>query len=303
MLAREFSRTHRIALGGAEVGGEQLRSALRRWTTKRELIAPSIRPYWTKYADQFQRTKSISFDQVRLGEDLDIIVYPDIHFSLHDPVALEEALDIGEGCQLAIVSGDLLDAYALSRFEKNHSGSLEDELEYALWFLERLSEMHECVLLVDGNHEKRATTQIARNLSPELLFLADQNILEFIARPFENVFAVGSWYVQVNDALICHANISSSQELKTARNIHEFFMNWSYKLGVQPYRVLVQSHIHRAGETYIGEVKLIESGCLCKTSDYRRDALIKAPEVQGVVTLCQRDGRSIQNSCRFFKLN
>lgn len=94
------------------------------------------------------------------------VVLPDTHFGMEDPRAIAVALGVIQEAQPDVVVhlGDLVDAYWLSRFDKDPGNltRLQDEIDGARGFLHQVAQLvpraHR--VLLEGNHERRLTKAI-----------------------------------------------------------------------------------------------------------------------------------------------
>jgi hypothetical protein len=105
----------------------------------------------------------------------------------------------------------------------------------------------------------------------DMQFLFPQDILQVTVsgdvlkkKPLSNVHVVGSWWVKLFDTIFAHPDNYAGANLKTVQNTSEHFLlvknEW--------HRMCIIGHTHRAGWLIAGEVKLMETGCLCHDMDY-----------------------------------
>lgn len=94
------------------------------------------------------------------------VVLPDTHFGMEDPRAIAVALGVIQEAQPDVIVhlGDLVDAYWLSRFDKDPTNAtrLQDELDAARVFLHQVAQLAPRAhrVLLEGNHEQRLTRAI-----------------------------------------------------------------------------------------------------------------------------------------------
>jgi hypothetical protein len=182
--------------------------------------------------------------------------------------------------------------------------------------LEHMSERFPKVLIVSGNHDQqRFEKQLRERVSEEMVkvvqYLAGGNLsaIAAAARRYPNVEIAKhrvdanhtvSWFAQVNDLLVTHAEKFSITPGAALRKINEWFVDQRQVLGIAPWRVLAQAHTHQLGIfPFEADKVLIETGCLCTSHGYQMVAKIGGrPQRRGYVTLEQNDGVTDINSIR-----
>ena len=223
----------------------------------------------------------------------------DLHIPHHNARAVTAALNSNAAADLVVMS-ELMDIGSFSKWGSTDAIPLQHEVEETLTLLELMDAAFPCTILLSSNHENRIARSLVKVLPTEMsLLLNDFSILQLLARPFENVHVVDNWFVQVGDALFCHAEKYSSVSMKAAVDLDAYFKdNYTY-LGVKmPYRVLVQAHTHHLGVSYKPDLKLFESGMLCQLRDWQEVKIQKNPWVTGYIVIEMEDGRCTLNKCR-----
>lgn len=230
------------------------------------------------------------------------LVLSDLHIPFQDEARLQKAVDLGRGCDLVIRS-DTADMYAISRFIKEFNIPLEVELDGIVRNNEYLSRVFEGVPIIDlqSNHTSRVAKAIQMPTSLE--FLVKVDILDALARPFANIFAHDTWFIQVLDSIFTHAEVNSKVPGKPVVDTYEWFVHRGHRLGVKPFRTLVQGHTHKMVAIMEGDTKLFEAGCLCLEMPYtKRDTKYMRVQNPGCVIITWEDGRSVLNQCREYAL-
>jgi len=244
-----------------------------------------------------------------------VVVVGDLHVPFHDREALAALITREKGADVCVVNGDLQDFYSVSRFTKYESIPFIEEAAQVTLVLEQLSQAFPRVIVVEGNHDRpRFERQLRDRLPEEMVkvveFLAGGNlsVVAAISKRFKNVelakTAVGShsvsWFAQVGDLIVTHAEKFSRVPGSTLRGIDEWLGDMERTLALKDWRVLVQAHTHQLGWfPWHAEKLLVEGGCLCTTHGYQLTAKIGGrPQRRGWVSLEQRDGRTDLNSVR-----
>ena len=223
----------------------------------------------------------------------------DLHIPHHNAKAVAATLNANAAADLVVMS-ELMDIGSFSKWGSTDAIPLQHEVEETLTLLELMDAAFPCTILLSSNHENRIARSLVKVLPTEMsLLLNDFSILQLLARPFENVHVVDNWFVQVGDALFCHAEKYSSVSMKAAVDLDAYFKdNYTYLGITMPYRVLVQAHTHHLGVAYKPDLKLFEAGMLCQLRDWQEQKVQKNPWVTGYVVVEMKDGRSVLNKCR-----
>lgn len=101
-----------------------------------------------------------------------LLILSDVHIPYHNIKALELAIKYGKdrGCNAVVLNGDIMDCYALSRYEKDpRKRRFAQELEDTRQFLGYLKQELNCPIYYKlGNHEERYEAYL-RIKAPEIL--------------------------------------------------------------------------------------------------------------------------------------
>lgn len=202
-----------------------------------------------------------------------ILVLSDIHLPYHDITAVTLALQYGKekGINTILLNGDLLDFYALSRFDKDpRSRSFSGELEMARhFFLVLRSEFPDAhIYFKTGNHEERYEKYLLVK-APELLGIEEFKLVHLLKAAEYGVNVISDKRIIMAGKLpILHGHEflgATSQAVNPARGL---FMKTAESC--------VIGHLHKSSEhnemTLTGELKTTwSSGCLCDlTPEYAR---------------------------------
>ena len=216
------------------------------------------------------------------------IVLGDIHAPFHDPRALALALAIVEDVQpeTIVLNGDIIDLYAVSRFNKDPSRALmlQDEIDQTREILQLIRDAAPSahIVYVEGNHEARMRAYLisqAQSLSG-LRSLTLESQLGLDELGIEYVPSRGrSAYWRYGAVTIGHFDKCSKHSAYTEKALVD-----------DRRESIVQGHTHRGGTYYktlpSGEILSgVGSFCLCDTNpEYVTD-----PDwAQGLVVLTKR---------------
>lgn len=272
-------------------------------STLSSLPAPFPMPYYEKYAKTIEEGLAPpknwgDTDKRRLK----ILSLSDLHIPFCREDLLQLAIDRNRSADICVLS-EVSDFYSLSSFKKRRSIPLEVEIEGMLRLFEYLSCTFPRVVIIGSNHQDRVSTNVLKFLDPSLLFLFDTNMTERLARPFPNIKVTPSWYIQINDAIFCHADKASVTDGKPVVDLLEHFRNWSGRYHLNPFKVIVQAHTHYIDVIYRDEIKLIQQGCLCQDLEYTlTDHAQKKPHLLGYAVVEQLSGVSDLNLSREYYL-
>ena len=233
-------------------------------------------------------------------ENLKILHLGDPHIPFQNDDQIQVAINRHASADIVITT-EVIDCYSISRFNKNLSVPFEVEVDTAVRYLETLSENFPLVIVTSGNHDKRIDKAFMKGVPPALLWLVKGSILKLLAKPFPNVIVSETPVLQINDAIFAHAEFFSKVDLKAAMNVRSFLQEWKDTLDLRDFRLVVESHTHMMGATYrSGNLKVMESGCLCKVPDYAVMGFYSKPQTNGYIVIVQRDGVTDFNLTREF---
>jgi hypothetical protein len=222
---------------------------------------------------------------------LKILHLGDLHIPFEVEDQVQEAINMSATADICVAS-EISDFYSISRFNKNFSIPLEVEIDKIIRLYEFLSSKFPYVFVIQANHDNRVGKQFT-DLPPALaLLIKTSNMLRYLARPFANIAVVDQWYIQINDTIFAHAEAFSSVDMKVGVKVRDWMRDWTEALDLQPFRCIVQGHVHQLGVTYRNGTKIIESGCLCYQPDYSVERLYARPQVNGFVEVVQDHGRT-----------
>lgn len=244
-----------------------------------------------------------------------IVLLPDLHCPFHDQHLLADLVAETGKADLCVVMGDLMDCYATSKFVAYERVPFEDELAAAQQVLEVLSATYPEVVVIEGNHDSRIEKGLLERLPPDFVaavrFLTGGELrpLAALCKRFENVrlatHQVGphkaSWFCQIGDLLVAHAEKYSRVPVSATRSVDEWFDDFTGTLGLKPWKVLAQAHTHQLSWVpWRTDRVLMEVGCACQEHGYQFRARIGGrPQRRGWVTLRQDEhGQTDLNSIK-----
>lgn len=188
------------------------------------------------------------------------IVASDFHFPYQDDKAIEQLLVFIKDYKpnTAILNGDVLDFYCLSRFDKDPEriGSLQSELDQVSEFLKELRgvcKKSTQIIYVLGNHEDRLRKYIWTH--NELAGLDNLKIERMIDIKTPNVKITKRF--NLGELLFTHGSIVRKYSAYTANAELDKYQNSG-----------ASGHTHRLGSFfqsgYFGNREWHESGCMCR---------------------------------------
>jgi predicted phosphodiesterase len=206
-----------------------------------------------------------------------ILSLSDIHFPLAREDLLEEILTEHADADVVVVNGDLMEGYIFSTFEKSRSIAALDEYRAAFLFVKTLSERFPKVVLVDGNHDIRASRALkdggfskdaTQVLRPNLMArIANGEVLDASGLlvqklNFDNVVYEQreSWFVKIGKTLFIHPHgRGGSQPGHTVLNHGDKLMR---RYGEDEVDSVVCGHTHKIYKGIINGKMYIEQGYL-----------------------------------------
>ena len=260
---------------------------------------PDRMPYYSVHKDiiegddELEKVLELKPNQMYLEipkNNLKILHLGDPHIPFQNDEQIQTAMNRNASADI-VVTTEVIDCYSISRFNKNLSIPFEVEIDAAVRYFETLSENFPLSIVTSGNHDKRIDKAFMKGVPPALLWLVKGSILKLLAKPFPNVIVSETPVLQINDAVFAHAEFFSKVDLKAAMNVRSFLTEWKDTLDLRDFRLVIQSHTHMVGATYrSGNLKVMESGCLCKVPDYSVMGFYSKPQTNGYVVIVQRDG-------------
>lgn len=238
------------------------------------------------------------FNEKYHGKSVKILNIADLHIPFTDYKTVKGILKEHADADILMINGDLLDLFAVSKYAKDKEVALKREIDEGRDFLEYVSKKFKDVVITDGNHERRLRNYVTNMIPTDMQFLFPQDILKVVVsgevlkkKPIKNVHVVGSWWVKLFDVIFAHPDNYSSANLKTVQNTSEHFL----LVKNVHHRMCIIGHTHRAGWLMAGEIKLMETGCLCFEMDYHNGSKFtrtKWAKAYSVVNI-DKNGKSI----------
>lgn len=194
-----------------------------------------------------------------------VVVIPDIHAPYEDYRALHGVYKFIKDYKpdKVVQLGDMVDFYALSKFDKDPSRilSLQGEIDVARYHLKELRKVHKgSITMLEGNHEMRLMKYLRAN--PEMASLKSVNTVPALLglKDFNVDYKKSE---MINSVLFKHGNLVRSNSAYTAKG--EFDSEGTSG---------VSGHTHRLGTHYVtnrsGQHAWFEMGHICepKAAEY-----------------------------------
>ena len=259
-----------------------------------------LMPYFEKYREIYESDSypekqieipSNNVIQMNWKPRLKILCLGDLHIPFEVEEQIQQAVNMSATADICIAS-EISDFYSISRFNKNFSIPLEVEIDKIIRLYEFLALKFSYVFVIQANHDIRVGKQFTDLPQALALLVKTNNMLKFLARPFSNIAVTDQWFLEINDTIVSHADAFSSVDMKVGVKVRDWMRDWTEALDLQPFRCIVQGHVHQLGVTYRNGTKIIESGCLCYQPDYSVERLYARPQVNGFVSIVQDHGRT-----------
>lgn len=207
-----------------------------------------------------------------------ILNLSDLHAPYMDFKNIEKAITDNSDCNICVLNGDIFDGESMSVFEKMEEIDASKEFEQVFELLNVLSIRFEYVIWVGGNHDyQRFCRYIMKNIKPGLRkFAFDRlNPMKYISENYKNVITINHNMVEIGDVVFKHPNGYSGVEMKTVVNELDIITANKIDLPNANFRMIAIGHTHDMGEYIKNGIKLLETGCLCYTPDYRFNNPVK----------------------------
>jgi len=277
---------------------------------------------WRKEYAAFNRGRLYERNQMESGVATRILALSDFHYPFQLPQ--ETFKEYCGQIDVLVINGDLFDMQSISKFQKAYRINFMEELigcrQYTIDLIEYLSPKR--VVFTSGNHEKRMSTYLQKNLDAEIKELMPETALDLIVNDgfyhydkrkrsktwyepicnlFDNISIEydGSWYVKIGKTIFAHPSTYSSGMLKTAEKAIE----WAYR-NIRDFDCMVMAHTHKLGSYIQGDAYLFEQGCLCKTEEMLyMDGKLTLPQQKGFVLIAQdKNGSLMYDKCKLVQL-
>lgn len=220
---------------------------------------------------------------------------------LHIPFHLEDELEalIEEHASMnynLVIVGDFLDCHDISTFPKSHAVGLNNEVAIAKKYLADWCAKFKKVYLIAGNHEKRMASYIRKRVSPEVVTLVEDDILNLIVNDLKLpnlVYTPGdttNWYMQIDNVVLCHPD---DYKKSTAGVLHTATSSVDYFDAYNPdANIIIMGHTHHMGMAVFRGRTVVESGCLCQRHDYAASGRLSyTPQANGYLNFVSIKGK------------
>lgn len=253
-----------------------------------ETQKPTLDPHW-KLLQDITKKHQDSFVMNAKGimpptqATTKILSLSDIHFPFANTAALMQAIKDHEDADIVVLNGDILEGYIFSVFDKSKSVAALDEYNAAFAFVDLLRKRFPKVVLVDGNHDVRASRAVkAAGLSSGASQVLRPNLIARIANGerldntgklieklnFNNVFyqANESWYVKIGKTLFIHPHggVGSTP----GSTVKKQSIRFNTRYASNEIDSIVCGHTHQIYKGIINNQLLIEQGCMAGVLAY-----------------------------------
>jgi predicted phosphodiesterase len=253
-----------------------------------------------------------------------IVAAGDFHVPFHSREALRELVTHeSKHADLLVISGDLADCWATSRWPKSKRET-DPRSEYleTQAVLTILAGAFKQIVIVGGNHDSRPRKYLADRLpvevmdylaltapgalNPLALMSAEMSNVS-IAPPIEAGNATFDFLYQVGDCVFSHAEAYSKIPNRAVSGpVLQWLMSFAIPQGiVQPFNCVVQAHTHQAGTVH-GDfgILCVEGGSMCGVQSYQGSGKIQStrPPVLGWSVILQTNGVTDIAASRFVPL-
>lgn len=238
---------------------------------------------------------------------------------LHVPFQLDKEIlsDFIGKIDVLQINGDVVDCQALSKWSRQYRISPIEEIikgrQYLIDLIEYLKP--KSVVCNYGNHDKRFSSYLAKNLDTDLLELLPDTSLDLIfedgfthydkrtkakveyspiAKIFDNVEIkyVKDWKVKIGRTWFVHPIAYKQNVLGTAEKAKIYLQDCDE----DGFDCVVCAHTHNIGDSKRGYVRMIEQGAFCDVNSVvYADGKLARPQKQGFVIVCQDENGKIIN--------
>lgn len=262
--------------------------------------------------------KKKNVKQPKSKKEEKILVLSDFHIPFHNKESLKQAVSAHEDADVLVIVGDYLDCYSVSKFANYQNVPLKEEITQATAVLDFLVSKFPKVIILSGNHEDRVKKYFESRVGSNVLFLVQYNLLDLLAKPYDNVhivrdnytFGKGNGEAEIshftkigNDFVVGHFERSSKIPLKAANLAYDWIASWGDWFNLNGVRLYLQGHTHRLSKYPLGNGKVVigETGCLCRIQDYAIEPKAGySAHLNGYWVVYQKNGITDINRSNFY---
>ena len=221
-----------------------------------------------------------------------VLVLSDLHIPYHRGDIVDIVKKHKDEISTLVIGGDLIDCYCISSFGSLDPMPLVDEMAKTHNLLKRIQDITPNVkrYMVLGNHEERYKKYLEKNKS-ELNKLHSSNILKEIVCGFEkhdrqngtvvkyeklDYHVEDSWFMKLNDTIICHPISFSRVGAKTAQMALDYFV----ERGQYDFSNILVAHTHKISSVVKYGKYAYEIGCLCLPQSYAESGKLTYEKLQ-----------------------
>ncbi len=251
-----------------------------------------------------------------------ILGLSDLHIPFNLPV--DTFKDYVGKTDILVLNGDIVDNFSLSKFPKTYRLSVMEEIikgrQYIIDLINYICPRK--LVIIDGNHEKRFGTYLAKNLDSDILELMPDSSMDLIIEtgfnhynkyiksktyyePLKDVFDdveivyANDWKYKIGQTWFIHPSTYSGGMMRTT----EKAVNYFFRID-RDFEAIVMSHVHKLGSYIQGNIYMYEQGCCCDIDklDYANGKL-QYPQQKGFIYVCQTaEGKLIYDKTKLVEL-
>ena len=225
-----------------------------------------------------------------------------------------------QGVDILQINGDIVDAQAISKFQKQYRISpMEEMIKGRSYLIELINYIKPKKVFVNwGNHDIRFANYLAKNLDSDVLELMPNTSVELIVQdgfthydklngtkshyePLIDVFAdsgieikfVDDYKYKIGKTWFVHPSAYKSGILATCDKAKSYFDD----VDCGGFDCVVCAHTHKIADSKKGRVRLIEQGACCYVDKMLYSAgRLNAPQQMGFAGICQNEnGELVQD--------
>jgi predicted phosphodiesterase len=277
--------------------------------TKTQLFEDEVYDLKDKYiiSEQIKKEMKSIWNIFNTPTPKKILNLSDLHAPYINFEKLEIAINDNIDCDICVLNGDIFDGESMSPFDKMNEIDSSEEFNQVIKVLDVLSPRFKHVVWVGGNHDfQRFCRYILKNIKAGLRSYAFDrlNPIKYIADQYPNVITINHNTLEIGDVVFKHPNGYSGVEMKTVVNENDVLYANRHDLPNSNFRAVIIGHTHDGGEYVKNGIKLMETGCMCYTPDYRFTNPVKRRWTTGYARIeLDKDNKIIFNKSHFIDLD
>jgi predicted phosphodiesterase len=282
------------------------------------IMTKSYDKAYNKLCEMIGKKKRTTVEKRPLGKTVKWLLLSDPHIPLHNEEYIARVIDEHKDADGLIITGDVLDCYAVSRFTKKEDIPLKEEIASAIALFDFLSTKFKEIIILEGNHTDRVRKYFESRIELDMMFLIEYDVLKLITQDYKNVRLVKDSYTFPGgagegtichftkigkDCVVGHFETYSKVAMKAGINAYNWANDWSKYFNLGKIRLFIQGHTHALGKVPIrgGDIVVGEAGCVCQVQPYTIEPKpAYQPLVNGYWLIYQTDGITDINRSNFF---